>query len=466
MAIKTEKELSENARSLWLKALTAVELRNFGYACSLLQAVLKETPEFLDGRKILRRSQIAATKGKKAGLFGGFSASVLKASQLLKKGDALGAIDIAEKALESDPYNSQANHLLKEAALILGHHETAIFALQTIADGDPKDTKVLHELGELHFGHGENDKAVAVYNKILEITPSDLIANKRSKDAAAASSMKAGGWETAKDYRDLIKNKDEAVALEQKNRVVKSSEDIEDMLAELHHEIEVHPESVDIARRIAGLYEQKEDYDNAIAWFNYASELSKGTDSWLLRKLSDLRLKQLEDGIKVREEWLAVAGDEHEESPRIRQELEDFLSQKNGMMLEDARKRVERNPSDLQVRYELGEQLMLNGDFSEAIRELQKARTNPNVRLRAMNLLGQCYAGKGMVDLAVKQFSDAVAEIEEMDATKKDILYKLGLLYEQVGDKQKALDCFKQIYEVDYGYNDVAERVESSYGAE
>ncbi len=33
-----------------------------------------------------------------------------------------------------------------------------------------------------------------------------------------------------------------------------------------------------------------------------------------------------------------------------------------------------------------------------------------------------------------------------------------------MGDNGRALDAFKQIYEVDYGYRDVAQRVESSYG--
>jgi hypothetical protein len=32
-----------------------------------------------------------------------------------------------------------------------------------------------------------------------------------------------------------------------------------------------------------------------------------------------------------------------------------------------------------------------------------------------------------------------------------------------MGDMEAALDSFKQIYEVDYGYRDVAQRVESSY---
>ena len=50
-----------------------------------------------------------------------------------------------------------------------------------------------------------------------------------------------------------------------------------------------------------------------------------------------------------------------------------------------------------------------------------------------------------------------------MDEMKKEIVYNLGLVYERMGDVEKALACMKQIYEVDYGYRDVAQRVESSY---
>ena len=132
-------------------------------------------------------------------------------------------------------------------------------------------------------------------------------------------------------------------------------------------------------------------------------------------------------------------------------------------MLGEARKRVERNPTDLQYRFELGEQLVLAGHYKEATPELQKARSNPNTRTRALNLLGRCYSERNMLDLAAKTLNDAAAEIPGMDGTKKDILYNLGLVYERMGDKEKALDCMKQIYEVDYGFLDVAQRVESSY---
>jgi hypothetical protein len=52
-----------------------------------------------------------------------------------------------------------------------------------------------------------------------------------------------------------------------------------------------------------------------------------------------------------------------------------------------------------------------------------------------------------------------------MDGIKKDIVYDLGLVYGRMGNADKSLDCMKEIYEVDYGYRDVAQRVEESYKA-
>jgi hypothetical protein len=81
-----------------------------------------------------------------------------------------------------------------------------------------------------------------------------------------------------------------------------------------------------------------------------------------------------------------------------------------------------------------------------------------------MNLLGKCFVERNMLDLAAKTLEDAASELLAMDAVKKDIVYNLGLVYEKMGDNEKSIGCMKQIYEVDYGYRDVAERVEGSYG--
>jgi tetratricopeptide (TPR) repeat protein len=438
-----------------------MELRNFAYTISLIHAVLKDAPDFLDGRRTLRKAEIALTKGKKS-FFSGLSTAALKGGAMVKK-DPIAAMELAEKTLENDPYSAQANRLLKDAAMAAGFPEIACFALETLAEGHPKDPKILHELGEFYYENGEPEKAVHVYNRIVEMNPSDLVAIKKGKDAAAKSSMASGGWNEAQSYRDVLKDKDTSESLEQQSRVVKSDEVIDQQLAELYERAEKEPENVDVARKIASLFEQKDEIQSALWWYEKAAELTHQTDPGITRKISDLHLKNLDTLIGERESFLA-SNPEPEQAAPYQAELAQLKMQKAEMLISDAKKRVERNPTDLQFRYELGEQLVVAGHYTEAIPELQQARRNPNARLKAMNLLGQCYTQKGMLDLAAKQFTDAAGEITVMDLMKKEIVYNLGLVYEKMGEKEKSLDCMKQIYEVDYGYMDVAKRVEASYG--
>ncbi|MDX2080309.1 MAG: tetratricopeptide repeat protein [Terrimicrobiaceae bacterium] len=464
MAIKTEKDLPEQQRATWLKAMSAMQLRNYGYTVQLIQTVLKVAPEFLAGRQLARKAAVAKNAGKK-GIMSGLSSasfSTMKVQSLVKK-DPVAAMDAVEKILENEPYNPQANQLLRDAALAANIPEIAAFALETIIEGNPKDTKTMHELARHYMQHGLPEKAVEWYGKITDMVPTDLAAIKGGKDAAAAASMQRGGWEKEETtYRDLIRDKEQAVSLEQQSRVVRSEEAINQLLAELHAKAEREPGVVDTARKIAELYEQKEDFENAVNWYHYAAELTNNSDLALVRKTSDLQLRQFDVAIKAREDIVA-ANPDSEESRQYAAELETLRTQRAEIMLDEARKRVERNPTDLQFRFELGEILVGLGRFQEAIPELQKARQNPNVRIRAMSLLGQCFTARSMFDLAAKTLSDAAAEISGMDTVKKDIVYNLGLVFEKMGDAQKSVDCMKQIYEVDYGYRDVAARVEGSY---
>ena len=174
-------------------------------------------------------------------------------------------------------------------------------------------------------------------------------------------------------------------------------------------------------------------------------------------------MRQAEREIAGHEEFLATHATKDNLYAKRAEELEAAKKKRAQILVEEARKRVERNPTDLQLRFELGENLANARQFREALPELQRARQNPNARLKAMNLLGFCYRELGMLDLAMKQLEEAAKEILSMDAMKKEIVYNLGLVYEKMDESEKSLNCMKQIYEADYGYKDVAERVESSY---
>ena len=464
MAVKTEKELSEDQRAHWLKAVAAIELRNFGYAISLLQGILKQEPQFLTGRQLLRRTEVTRLKAAKKKFFNVSTASVavMKAQREMKK-DAKRAVELIEKILEDEPYNKQANLALKDAAVAAGWLETGVFALQTLLEENARDTKLLHELARLYHELGESEREVEIYNRISAIDPADAAAMRLGKDASARDSMKSGGWAAAASYRDLIKDKEAAVSLEQQSRMQLTEESLGRQIAEVYALHEVEPQNIDIARRLGALSEQKDDLDAAIAWYRYASDLTHGSDPGLIRKISELRVKVTEREIAALEESIANNAGDTMVLAEKNSALAAAKKRRAEMLIEEARKRVERNPTDLQFRFELGEHLMNAGHFREGLPELQRARQNPNARLKAMNALGRCYRELGMFDLAAKQLEEAALEIATMDATKKEIVYNLGLVYEKMGNREKSLGCMKQIYEADYGYKDVATRVESSY---
>jgi Putative Zn-dependent protease, contains TPR repeats len=195
MALKTEKELSESLRALWLKAVSAIELRNFGYAISLLQEILKQEPEFLTGRQLLRRTEVTKTKSAKKSFFNISTASIsVMKAQRETKNDPKRAVEMLEEVLEGEPYNRQANLLLKEAAVAAGWPEIAVFALRTLLEENSRDEKVLHELGRVYHQLGDYENEVEVYNQITAINPLDAQALRLGKDASARASMKRGGW--------------------------------------------------------------------------------------------------------------------------------------------------------------------------------------------------------------------------------------------------------------------------------
>ncbi|HEV2841315.1 MAG TPA: tetratricopeptide repeat protein [Chthoniobacterales bacterium] len=451
-------------RSSWLKAVAAIELRNFDYAISLLQGILKQEPEFLTGRQLLRRAEVAKHKGDRRALFNISTSaiSIMKAQRELKKNPGR-AVEIIEKVLEDEPYNRQANLVLKQAALAAGWPEIGVFALQTLLEEKAHDTKILHELGRLYHELGESEKEVEIYHRITEIDSTDAEAARLGKDASARASMKTGGWTRAESYRDLIKDKEAAVSLEQQGRLVQADASLEQQIEAAFTRHQAEPQSVDRARKLAELHALKGDLENAIAWYQYAADLTNNSDAGLAQKISDLQRKRSEREIADHEEFLATHGAQDQLFADRSEAL--VLAKRNhaAFLVDDARKRSERNPADLQLRFELGEYLFSAGRFREALPELQRARQNPTARLKSMNLLGCCYRELGMLDLAQKQLEEAAREIGSMDAMKKEITYNLGLVYELMGDSDKSIAAMKQIYQTDYGYRDVAARVEASY---
>lgn len=454
----TEKELPANVKPLWLKALSAVQTNNLPYGISLLQAVLKDAPAFLDGRKMLRKCefQVAGPPKKKGGLFGMQSGGTKLAGQAKK--DPLGTIPLIEKELEKDPYNDASNDLLFDTFLKIELFDSAAFALETVRKGSPENSKLLHKLAEFYISREQPMQASEVYNDIIKHHPTDGTAIKGSKDCSARASMQKARWDENADMRSLMKNSAEFEELEKASRTGLTKEQLEERRDRVIVKYNEDPNNLANAKDLAGLYEQLEDWHNAHTFYGWAHTLSNG-DVALATKAGAMKDRALETDLKNLEAGVAADPDNEELKAALAARKADRLAEQ----VVESQKRVDQNPTDPQLRFELGSALYYSGDHSAAIPHLQQATRNPHIRTKVLLLLARTFRAKGMFDLAIKQLSDALADLVAMDNTKKEVLYEKGLIHTEMGGAEAALDCFKQIYEVDYGYRDVSTRVESSY---
>ena len=452
----TLEQVPRKIRDLYEKAMAALERGNAGYALDMLKQVIAVEPAFLLARKNLRVAQVKAFIAGKptamthqmASLKGTFT--LMSAQGKLKK-DPKGALAGAEKLMDLDPLNLPFLKFFAQAAEAAELPEIAVQSLEIARPYFAKDVAFLRLLARLYIQTNQPSGAKDCYAAVAELLPNDQIAIKNLKDAAALDTMKAGGWEGKGDFRSKLKDKKEAILLEQQAKSMKGDSDVNTLISERLKDIQREPQNMNFRRALADLYVRAERFDDALQALEDATKAAGRTDPQIERTTTLIKTKRFDSAIAAAK----AAGDE---AAAAAKELE-----KSTFLYEDAVAMVKRYPNDLQFRYELGYQFYLRGQFNEAIEEFQLAQRNPQRRTLALYHLALCFTQKGQPDIAFEQLQKAASELTLMDEVKKDVVYQMGILAEQMGRKEEAIAYFKEIYSVDIKYRDISRRIENSY---
>jgi tetratricopeptide (TPR) repeat protein len=464
MAEKTLQEVPRDLRDLYQKGSTALQRQNLDYAIAIFTQVLQREPAFFECRQALRAAQF-----KKAGsstsffkkIVGGASASPqLAKGQMVLRKSPLEAIQIAEQILSGDPNNSGAHKLLAEAAMAAELPRTACLSFEILLKNSPKDFDLTMAYGQALAAAGQIGKAEQLYMELMRAYPHKGEIAQALKDLSARKTLTEGGYEALSSgqgsYRDILKNKEEAVSLEQEHRQVKTDDVAANLIAEYEARVRQEPRNLKLLRNLAELYTQKKDFDRALEYYERIRSSEGGTDPSLEKAISDTTLRKFDHQLSQLD---PAAPDNAERKAQIQAERDTF-------QLNECKARAERYPTDLQIRYELGELYFKTGKIGEAIQEFQKAQANPARRLQAMSYLGQCFARRGMHDLAARKLQDAIKEKVGFDDDKKELIYQLGTVFEKMGKTAEAIEQFKLIYEEDIGYKDVAAKVDAYYSSQ
>jgi tetratricopeptide (TPR) repeat protein len=448
-------------RELYDKGIAAVQKNNLDYALSLFTTVLKQEPGFYEAREALRATQhkrAAGTRSFFKKLVG--SASSLTRGQVALRNNPLEAIAIAEDALNEDPGNISAHELLASAATAADLPKTSLLSLEVAFKNKPEDRRLALQLAAALGRLGNRQRAERLYRDLLKLNPHDPEINELLKNLLAERTMRESGYSELEggegSFRDALKNKAEAVSLEQENRTIKDEVVVAQLITEYESRLSKEPGHLKLMRDLADLHLKNKDFDRSLGYLQQIIEVSGIQDPAILELMRNVRL--------ARFDHLEAALDRDAEDYETRKNL--VRSERESWRLEDAKRRAELNPTDLQIRYELGAIYLAAGRVGEAIVELQKAQNNPNRRIPAMNLLAQAFSRRGMNDLAARKLQEALKEKLVFDDEAKELRYQLGSVLEKLGKPDEAIEQFKVIYEQDVSYRDVMARVDAFYAAQ
>ncbi|HEX7174299.1 MAG TPA: tetratricopeptide repeat protein [Pyrinomonadaceae bacterium] len=124
-----------------------------------------------------------------------------------------------------------------------------------------------------------------------------------------------------------------------------------------------------------------------------------------------------------------------------------------------------KTEADFENHYNLGLAYMEMDMFDQAVEAFQQANqaVTPNDStsryLQCCNMLGHCFMRKGLPKLAAMWFRKGLDAPGHTQDEYQALRYELGTAYEQMGERDRALDTFTEVYGIDVTYRGVADKL-------
>ena len=468
VTVKTSGQVSSAIKKMMTRAEAAAKQKNWAYAFQILRDILLAEPGFNDARLMLREAQLDKF-GRQSNTFRQIMAAVTTAwgthvagPMKLKKGEFAKALDIGEKAMEADPTVLGTLKYICKAAEAAGLMDIAINAMETATDYHPKNLPALKQLAALYEKNKMGTKSVTIWQKIVSIQPNNSTNQNKLKHATALAAMEQAEWEKEGDFRGKLKDAEEQDLLEiAKRGGVRDAETRVRVIHALVEELEKDPQNISNVRRLADLYHQNGDFDESIDCYSRISELTQTKDPAIDSSITTVLQDKFNQQIQTLKDQLA---DQPENADAIQSALVELETKRDESLLERFITRVEHYPNEPQYRIELGKVLMRADRLDEALEQFQHAQRSTHHAPQAHHLMGTCFARKGIHDLAIEQFEQALTHRARMKPSElKELLYDLALAQESKGDRENALLTLKDLYNIDVSFKDVAQRIEKHY---
>jgi tetratricopeptide (TPR) repeat protein len=330
--------------------------------------------------------------------------------------------------LPINPWDTTTLVAMATAANKTGDRDCELVFIMGALKGTPKDPECNRLMAIAMADRGQIDKAITYWHRVEEVLPDNEEAKRTIASLTVQKARSSGKFDEDDDFtrRQKLKTQQQVEATHEQRLLKKIQDD---------------PNTLAPYLELAQLFMSEDRYKDANQLWAKAFELSDG-DNDVREKWEDCQLRYLRQKITKAQD------------PETRKKLEMAFFEKD---MEFYRGRVERYPSNLNYRYELGYRYLKIKRFAEAIQELQTAKNDPRRKGVCLLALGECFRQIKQYKLAMDHYNNAIREIPDRDTdNRKRAHYLAGRLALGLGNLDAAEKHLGALAALDFTYKDVS----------
>jgi len=448
-----------NSEELYELATNSVRRQQFKQAIGYFMKAIALDPDSAKVWLGLRTVSLKEYDGKAMGaLKGGFSFLVKIFFCKLQKKHKEGIYACAEY-LCLDP-----NHLwtLKQLLALaeLGEFKgIQIFAHQSLAEVAPDNADIAIAAADILSDQGDVDlyeKAVKIMANLTDAFPDDAdISGERNRIEAKKVVNKLS---SAQNKSDVLRDKDATKKLEEESQQIRTADDLERAITRAVQREKADPGNPRDKEVLADLLFRRGDYLESIAKYDEAIAIDPNNQNAQNRR-GDATIKQVEGQISVME--TKAKGLKGTDLETLKDRIKSHKKKLRETKMTEFTRRLKINPNDLGTRFELGTLYFNAKSYDEAIQEFQRSVQDARLAFRSSVYLGHCFKHKNLFDMAIREFTNAANRPGGSKTDKLGVQYEIALCHESDNKKDLALEVYKSILERDFGFKDVAKKVET-----
>ncbi|MFG0329007.1 MAG: tetratricopeptide repeat protein [Phycisphaerales bacterium] len=413
----------EKARAWFDQARVAADTRNYDYAITCYLSGIKFDPTNVDMHQRLfeAASLYRSTGGKPA--------SGREVREMSSGSGSFGKVAAAELAWVKDAtdpnlalkFMQQASqHQLFEVAYWAGEK-----GLVALARSKKVTKSMLIGFLDIFEQIGAYQKAVELGDVALRMDQTDANLMARVRDLSAKAAMDKGKYDQnigeEGSFRGSIKDADAQKELVEDESLAVGQDAATRRLARAKEEYEAQPESPDTIQKYAELLRKQSDDASQKEAIRVLMAGFKSTSEYRFRaSAGDIKLTIERRKLRGMRDAAEASGD-----PEDQAKVERAERAINEFAIKEFSERVEKYPTDLRLKYELGQLLYRNGQYEDAIPHLQQAQEDARIRSSCQHLIGLCFLKTEWYDEAVQSLRAAVEGYELDDDRALEMRYDL-----------------------------------------